>query len=299
MEVPVTFGLLTQVASAPRPLKTALVVDSGADVNRVLTRVLKSEGWSVERAVDNKTALSLAKANPYDLIITGEKTAVPEDIDLLRKIRSVRPHVRVIILTDTWTPGDVIAAMREHAFSYFCRPFQPSALADMLREAMAQPAWDDGIEIISATPEWVRLLARCDLATANRLEQFLRASGTIPESEREDIVSAFHEILINAMEYGGNFDPSQYVEIGYVRGSHAVLCKVKDPGQGFSLDELHHAAVANSPHDLLRHFAVRESRGLRPGGLGLLIAKKLVDDLIYSEKGNEVLLIKYLHSRAA
>src|ERR1700745_3427750 len=100
MEVPVTLGLLTQVASAPQPFKTALVVNSGTDVNRVLTRVFKSEGWSIERAVDNKTVLSLAKANPYDLIITGEKTSVPEDIALLRRIRSVRPHVRLIILTD-------------------------------------------------------------------------------------------------------------------------------------------------------------------------------------------------------
>jgi anti-sigma regulatory factor (Ser/Thr protein kinase) len=40
--------------------------------------------------------------------------------------------------------------------------------------------------------------------------------------------------------------------------------------------------------------AVREEKGLRPGGLGILIAKKLVDELIYDKKGNDVLLIKYL-----
>jgi len=33
---------------------------------------------------------------------------------------------------------------------------------------------------------------------------------------------------------------------------------------------------------------------LRPGGFGMLLAKKLVDDLIYNEKGNEVVLVKYL-----
>jgi hypothetical protein len=36
--------------------------------------------------------------------------------------------------------------------------------------------------------------------------------------------------------------------------------------------------------------------GIRPGGFGLLLSKKLVDDLIYSEQGNDVLLIKYLEA---
>jgi len=40
--------------------------------------------------------------------------------------------------------------------------------------------------------------------------------------------------------------------------------------------------------------ALREAQGMRPGGFGVLLAKQLVDELIYSEDGNEVLLIKYL-----
>jgi anti-sigma regulatory factor (Ser/Thr protein kinase) len=39
---------------------------------------------------------------------------------------------------------------------------------------------------------------------------------------------------------------------------------------------------------------VRETQGLRPGGFGLLLAKKLVDELIYNEQGNDVLLVKYI-----
>jgi anti-sigma regulatory factor (Ser/Thr protein kinase) len=101
------------------------------------------------------------------------------------------------------------------------------------------------------------------------------------------------------MEHGGNFDPSQYVEISFIRARRAVVCRVKDPGQGFSLEELRHAAI-NSPTDnLLSHVAIREAQGLRPGGFGLLLTKKLVDELIYNEKGNDVLLVKYLHQAAS
>jgi len=157
---------------------------------------------------------------------------------------------------------------------------------------MAAPCWDDGIEVLSATLEWVRVTARCDLGTADRLVQFLR--GVRNPDIPEDIISAFREILLNAMEHGGHFDPSQHVEISFIRGRRAVACRVKDPGQGFSLDELRHAAINSPPGDLFSHFHVREAKGLRPGGLGLLLAKKLVDELIYNEKGDEVLLVKYL-----
>jgi len=85
------------------------------------------------------------------------------------------------------------------------------------------------------------------------------------------------------------------VQISFIRASRAVALRVKDPGQGFSLEELRHAAINSPVGDPLSHFAVREEQGLRPGGFGLLLARKQVDDLIYNEKGNEVLLIKYIN----
>ncbi len=272
--------------------KTALVVASGGDVDELLTNVLASDGWTIHPAADNQHALALATTEPFDLIVTGRKMLGQEDVELLRKIRSARAHVRLIILTDRFTPGDVISAMREGAFSYFSAPFDASELAEMVRAAMASPCWDDGIEVFSATPAWVRLAARCDISTANRLVQFLR--GVRNPDVPEGVISAFKEVLLNAMEYGANFDPSQHVEISFIRARRVVACRVKDPGHGFSLQELRHAALNNPADDMLSHIAVREAQGLRPGGFGLLLAKKLVDELIYSEQGNEVLLVKYV-----
>ena len=281
-------------AVRPAPQKTALVVDSGSDSDELLISVLATEGWDIQRVPDNRAALSLSRTNPFDLIITGAKTSGAEDVELLHKIRSSRPHVRLIILTNEWTPGDVIAAIRAGAFSYFVAPFQPSALTETVRAAMAEPYWDDGIEILSATPNWVRLTVRCDLHTADRLVQFLQGVGDIPQTDKDRVITAFREILLNAMEHGAHFNPSEYVEISFIRARRAIACRVKDPGQGFSLEELRHAAVDSSPEDLFSHMAVREELGLRPGGFGILMARKLVDELLYDEKGNNVLLVKYL-----
>jgi CheY-like chemotaxis protein len=276
-----------------------LIVHSGPEIDQLLASLFQQEKWEVQFAANNAEALQLAKGGPFDLIITGERAPGKEDIELLRRLRMVRPHTRLIILTEEFIPGDVLAAIRERAFSYFSRPFSTERLAEMIRIAMIEPFWDDGIEVLSATPNWIRLCVRCDLATANRLLQFYQEASDLPDAETEEVATAFREILMNAMEHGGKFDPSQHVEVSYVRTRRMILCRVKDPGQGFSLEELQHSAIANPEEDPFKHMETREAQGKRPGGFGILMATKLVDDLIYNEKGNEVLLVKYLDHPAA
>jgi anti-sigma regulatory factor (Ser/Thr protein kinase) len=160
--------------------------------------------------------------------------------------------------------------------------------------AMSCPCWDDGIEVVSATPDWVNLQVRCDVNVADRLLQFMREISDLPDKEGREAGIAFREMLLNAMEHGGSFNPEQYVEISYVRTRKMVTCRIKDPGTGFSLKELKHSAMANPPGDPLRHAVLRERQGIRPGGYGMLLARHLVDELLYNEQGNEVLLVKYL-----
>lgn len=279
----------------PSTQKNALFIDPDPEVHAMLVNILDPSVWSVRHAPDNETALALVQAAHFDFILTSEKTPGKEDVDLLRRIRGFRPHTRLIILTEESTPADVITAMREHAFSYFSKPFSASSLADMVRAAAEGPCWDHGIEILSATPEWIRLVASCDLQTADRLMQFMHEVADLPEPESDAVATAFREILMNAIEHGGHFRSDQYVEISYVRAKHMVMCRVKDPGEGFTLDEIKHSAIANPQDDPVRHIAYREAQGLRPGGYGVLLVRKLVDELIYDQKGNEVMLVKYLN----
>jgi DNA-binding NarL/FixJ family response regulator len=285
-----------RVVTQPFPMRTALVVEADAQVEVVLAATLNPESWNIRHVSNNAEALASAEATPCDLILTSEKTSGRDDIELLRKIRRVRPHIRLIILTDQATPTDVIASMREHAFSYFSKPFSLESLAEMIRSAAEGPCWDEGIEILSATPNWIRLAATCDMRTAERLVQFINEIVDLPDREREDVATAFREILLNAIEHGGHFNPQEFVEISYLRSRRMVMCRVKDPGQGFSLDQIRHSALANPPEDPIRHATLREAQGLRPGGYGVLVAKELVDELYYDEKGNDVLLIKYLNN---
>jgi anti-sigma regulatory factor (Ser/Thr protein kinase)/ActR/RegA family two-component response regulator len=279
----------------PSRLKKALFIGADPEIHAMLQDTLDPLVWSIRHAPDNKTALAMAADMPFDLVITSENTSGRADVELLHEIRKLHPHTCVIISTDESSPADVIASMRESAFSYFSRPFSPSVFAGMVRAAIEAPCWNDGIKILQGTREWIRILARCDTQTADRLIQFVREIIDLSEPERGAVATAFREILMNAMEHGGHFRSDQYVEIGYIRSKHMMMCRVKDPGEGFTLDEVEHAAIANPIDDPVRHVTLRAERGMRPGGYGMLLTQALVDDLIYNEKGNDVLLIKYIN----
>lgn len=274
-----------------------VVADVDLDA-RLFDHLLRQE-WKVEYVLSNEEALAAAGARAFNVIVTAEGTSAKEDLRLLQQLRSVRPHTRMIILTKDSTTEDVILALRQRAFCYFSAPYTFDSLKDVINAAMENPCWDDGIELVSATAVWIRLLVRCDRGTADRLMQFFLEVVDLPDEETGQVAYAFREILMNAISYGGHFDPSLYVEISYFRARHAVVCRIKDPGQGFSLNELYHAAVTNPPDDPFRHIPAREAAGLPPGGYGILLSLHLVDELVYNEQGNEVMLVKYLHTDPA
>jgi len=278
----------------PRLQNTVLVVGcSDSPVTSVVSTVLSS--WKLQRARDNDEALALVERSAFDLVIADQASSGQEDLELLRKVRLVRPHTRLIIVADRSTPADVIAAIRAGAFSYFTRPLSTQAMEEVLQLALESPAWDEAIEMLSGTDAWIRLSVRCDVSAANRLQQFVRAFLNLPEVDEDKVALASREMLLNAMEHGGKFDPQRRIEIAYLRARLVVLIRIKDPGEGFSLEKNLDTAANNPQDDPLRHQKHREAQGIRPGGYGILLAKNLVDELFYGEKGNDVLLIKYIN----
>jgi anti-sigma regulatory factor (Ser/Thr protein kinase) len=110
---------------------------------------------------------------------------------------------------------------------------------------------------------------------------------------RERVAYAFRELLLNAIEWGGKLDPSRTVRISYLRAKRMIMYRIADPGPGFNIENLPHAAVGQ-PDSPIAHIDVREAQGLRPGGFGILTVRESVDELLYNEKRNEVVFVKYL-----
>jgi anti-sigma regulatory factor (Ser/Thr protein kinase) len=134
-----------------------------------------------------------------------------------------------------------------------------------------------GMEVVSVLPEWVELRVPCDLAAISPLQKLLtQLEADLPKEIGEAISYAFREMLSNAVEYGCRLDPAKRVEVRFIRLKRAVICRIKDPGEGFDPIRLDHAAVNNPNQDPLRHAFVREEKGMRAGGFGILLTTQLV-----------------------
>jgi len=238
----------------------------------------------------------MAKAQAFDLILTNADSTCAEDTLVLQRLRSVRPHTRVIILAQEFLPGDVLKAIQNHAFSCFSMPIAKSDLRRMIEQALKEPVWDDGIELIQGSPEYVVLAVRCDLATLERLMHFMRESLPLPTVECEEVAFAFREVMLNAMEHGGHFDPREFVEVCYLKSKRMVMCRVKDPGEGFSMQEILETEASEPLEKYAQQAKTQpwEKMKIPPRGLGILMARKFLDDLIFNGQGNEAFLVKYL-----
>jgi anti-sigma regulatory factor (Ser/Thr protein kinase) len=198
-------------------------------------------------------------------------------------------------MTSDDTPETLIGAIREQAYQYVSKPIEPKALAALIRESLAKKTDRLPIEVISARPEWVELSLPCSLEAAERIEGFMaHLKGGLSEDVLRSVGQAFHELLLNAVEWGGKLDPNRKVRISYLRAKRMLMYRIADPGPGFKFSELDHAAISHMPDEPTVHDDIRRQKGLRPGGFGLLLTQANVDELLYNEKHNEVVFVKYL-----
>jgi len=273
-----------------------LIIGSDKQVSRKIGDALTTADFPMEYAAGDADALQRLRMRSFGVVITDPDTTVEEDLALLQEMRSIRPGVKSIVLSPHSTPDEIIAALRARVFACFTPPFDAGEIANLACSAASDSQGREDIQILSARPGWVSVRVNSRLITAERLMTFANElSAQLPEDTRQDMMQAFREILMNAMEHGAAFNPEQVVEITAVRTKRTMVFYVRDPGAGFRRESLEHVA-ANSPvDDPAAHIMQREAAGMRPGGYGLLLAGGTVDELIYSEIGNEVLLIKYLN----
>ena len=281
-------------------MSRVLLIGSHMQVSREIGDALTAADFPMEFACGHADTLQRLRARSFGVVITNPDSNVDEDLALLEEMRAIRPGVKCIVLAHHTTPAETIAALRARVFACFTPPFEANEIVNVARGAASDSEWREDIQVLSARPGWVSVRVNCRLLTAERLLTFAKQfSAQLPVGTRQEVTDALREILMNAMEHGAAFNPEQVVEVTAVRTQRSLVFYVRDPGSGFRPESLSHAAIANPSDDPVAHILRRQEEGMRPGGYGLLVAKGTVDELLYSEIGNEVLLIKYLDTASA
>jgi CheY-like chemotaxis protein/anti-sigma regulatory factor (Ser/Thr protein kinase) len=284
------------MATAPRT-PSILVVDDDRTTRHLTRATLLKAGYDVRVAKDGAEGLTRLRAKKYDLVLLDVWMPRMNGLDLLAKLRTVKHRPRVVVMTSDDAPETLLKAVREQAYKYVHKPVESPALLQTVRDALAADEVAP-IEVVSARSDWVELVVPCTREAAGRIEEFMGQldAGLAPDV-RESIGYAFRELLLNAVEWGGKLDPSRTVRISCLRAKRMLLYRIADPGPGFSIEDLPHAAVGQAPGDPIKHMEVREAKGIRPGGFGLMMVRASVDELLYNEKRNEVVFVKYLDGK--
>lgn len=273
-----------------------LIVDDDPELRDVLSAMLVKAGHVVDQAGDGPDALEKLATGEFDVVLLDINLPSMNGLDVLAQIQGLLKPPLVVVMTGDDTPEPLLEAVRLQAYRYLRKPFPLRIIVDAIADAMATaPRAGLPIEVVSARPEWLEIIAPCALEMADRLQSFImHLEGDLPEPVRESVAQAFRELLTNAIEWGGKLDPNRKVRISCVRAKRVRIYRITDPGDGFALDRLRHSAISNPSDDPLKHAVERQRQGLRPGGLGLMMTRSLVDELIYNEAHNEVIFIKYL-----
>lgn len=281
-------------------MQRILVVDDDRVTLHLVRGLLVAEGFEVETAHTADAAFRLLARQKFDLLIVDVWMPGMSGFDFLARLREHGPTPRALILTADDAPETVLRAVGEQAHRYLSKPVNPKALIEAVTAALEARAEVHPIEVISARPDWVELLVPCDFDAADRIRNFMtHLDAELPEDVRDSVGTALQELLRNAIEWGGRCDPQVKVRIACIRTPRMILYRISDPGQGFRFEELRHAAVANPTDQPLQHIEEREKMGLRAGGYGLMLTRALVDELLFNEKQNEVLFVKFLEGGAA
>jgi DNA-binding response OmpR family regulator len=273
---------------------TLLIAEDDAASRKLYSAFLQAKGYKVIEASNGNAALEIIEREPVDVLLTDVVMQGMDGMELLACAREAQPNLRAIVMTSQRTPAAIIGALRNQVCDFLSKPFELDQLLDSVQTALERTTTAK-IEIISAKPDWIELRVPCDLNAVEPIQKVLsEMHGYLPKETREAIGSVFREMLNNAIEHGGKLDPTKQVEVKYIKMKRMILYSIKDPGEGFQLAELKHAAIANPDDNPFHHMEVRQEKGMRPGGFGIMLASQVIDELIYNEKHNELIFVKYI-----
>ncbi|MHC4887132.1 MAG: response regulator [Planctomycetota bacterium] len=279
-------------------LKRILVVDDEPHIRKVVSDVLrKDESYTVEVAADGEDAIEMLKGNDYacDLVITDMMMPKVSGYELICHLQEAAPRICSIVLTAHRNDQNVLRCLDAGAIDYLVKPISVPKLQETVRRGLErQERFQGDQNEFAVTQEmqgWVELTAPSDFEYVERFQKFTAQLGNTPlaDDEREDLRVAIDELGQNAIEWGNRDDRNKQIRLSYCIFHDRIVFKVIDEGEGFEPENLRDPSV-----DPLQHIMARMAEGKRAGGYGVYITGQLMDEVVYNEKGNCVILTKLL-----
>ena len=149
-------------------MKILLVEDDTITVN-LLTRALNSQSYNVNTAGDGETALQLARAYDYDLIVLDVLIPKLDGISLCRELRSSGCQMPILLLTALDSRSNLVQGLEAGADDYMVKPFNIEELMARIRALLRR-----GKAALSSTSlTWENLQVNPDTTEVSYAEKVL------------------------------------------------------------------------------------------------------------------------------
>jgi len=125
-----------------------LIVDDEESVRDSLYSWFMEDGYSVECAEDAFAALSRLESESFDIILADIKMPGMDGLEMLRRIKMIKTGSIVIMMTAFATVDTAVQALKDGAFDYVTKPFDPDDLSHLIRNASKQISLTEENEIL-------------------------------------------------------------------------------------------------------------------------------------------------------
>ena len=115
-----------------------LIVDDEESVRDSLHNWFIEDGYDVERAENAKNALLMLESRKFDIILADIKMPGMDGMEMHRRIRALNRDTIVIIMTAFASVDTAVQALKDGAFDYITKPFDPDDLSHLIRNAATQ-----------------------------------------------------------------------------------------------------------------------------------------------------------------
>ncbi len=278
-------------------VRVALIVEDERETGNLLAEILRRKGFEPTILAEGKPVISWIRLHQPELILLDLMLPDVDGYDICADLKLDRDTnlIPIVMVTARDQPQDRIHGLQVGANQYLTKPFTVEQLTHAIDSAFA---WREELERTGTAGE-VHFEFNSDTKYLEELNHLLgslcRFSGLSSEQIRQ-LATAVREVGTNAIEWGHNHQVERIVTVTYRIDPEKIALTVRDTGPGFDPQNVPHAARDEDP---VSHMMVRESLGMRDGGFGMMMARGLVDEMQYNEKGNEVRLVKYFSAPQA
>ncbi len=113
-----------------------LVVDDEFSVRDSLQGWFSEEGYRVDTAADAKEALLKLAERDWDIFFIDIKMPDIDGLELQRRIMKINPQSTIVIMTAYASVESAVEALKQGAYDYITKPFDPDELASLVRNAV-------------------------------------------------------------------------------------------------------------------------------------------------------------------